>query len=182
MVLIPNIQDLTAGSGIINMPFLEAIYHSFMDEALSDLGGSRGQAVFHLDPSIEQDVATQGSKAPQQYNPFFRGVGVPQKNTRTPGTKITHRDVEYTAHIRVGPMKQGEDVKGMGDLLDDEIQLTLVIEALNHVKAAQSFSVEGRRYSVEDTRPIGFSQRRYLMVKGKEIQEQEPPSSDLTVG
>lgn len=181
-MLIPNNQDLTAGSGIINMPFLEAIYHSFMDEALQDLGGGRGQVIFHLDPAIQQDPATQGARPPQQYNPFFRGVAVPQRNTRTPGVQITPRDVEYSAHIRVGPMKATENTSGMGDLLDDEIQLTIVIEALNHVKGSQSFSVEGRRYAVEDTRPIGFSQRRYLMIKGKEIQEQEPPTNDPTVG
>lgn len=182
MVLIPNLQDLTAGSGIINIGFLEAVYHSFMDEALEDLGGRRGPVIFHLDPAVQQDTATQGAPAPQQYNPFFRGVAVPQKTTRTPGVKITPRDVQYTAHIRVGPMKVSENLEGMGDLLDDEIQLTVVIEAINHVKAAQSFSVEGRRYSVEDTRPIGFSVRRYLMIKGKEIQEKEPPTNDPTVG
>lgn len=182
MTLIPNLQDLTAASGILNIPFLESIYHSFMDDALAGLGGNRGQVMFHLDPQIQQDTTTQGSPAPQQYNPFFGAVGVPKQTTRSQGVRITPRDVEYSAHIRVGPMKQSEDLMGMGDLLENEIQLTVVIEALNHVKESQSFSVEGRRYSVSETRPIGFSRRRYLMIKGKEIQEQESPSSDITVG
>ena len=36
--------------------------------------------------------------------------------------------------------------------------------------------------SIENTRPFGFSKRRYLLVKLMEIQESEPPSPDITVG
>lgn len=181
MVLLPNNQDLSAGSGIINHEFLESIYHSFMDEALGDLGKVR-QVIFHLSPEIQQDVTTQSQPAAQQFNPFFSRTPVPKTTTRGPGVRNTSRDVEYNAHIRVGPLKADKDVSGMGDLKDTEVQLTVVIEALEHVKSALNFSVEGRRYSVDRTRPIGFSQRRYLMIKGTEIQQTEAPSPDPKIG
>ena len=183
MVLITNNEDLTAGSGIINMPFLENIYHSFMDEALQDLGGQRGPVIFHLPAQVEQDVVTQSAPAPQQYNPFFGRSSVPNTNTRQTGTKVTHRDVQYTAHIRVGPLVAGpKDITGMGDLAKDEAVITVVVEALEHVNQALSVSIEGRRYSVVKTRPIGFSVRRYLMVKLQEIQETERPVPDNRIG
>lgn len=182
MVLLPNNQDLTAGSGIINMPFLEEIYHSRMDEALADLGGQRGQVILHLPPVIQQDQTTQSQAAAQQYNPFFGRVPVPKTNTRNPGTRITPRDVSYTGHIRIGPIKASEDLKGIGDLADNEAMVTLVIEALPHINAAIAVSIEGRRYTVENTRPVGLSVRRYVLVKLTEIQETEPPSPDISIG
>jgi len=178
MVLLPNNQDLTASSGIINMPFLEDVYHSIIDETFMDLGRT---VVLHLDPTIEQDVVTQSQQAPQQYNPFFKRAPVPNVNTRNPGVKITHRDVQYDAHIRVGPVT-GEDTDGIGDLLDNEAMITLVIEALPHIQQTLSISIEGRRYRIDETRPIGFTKRRYIMCKLKEIQETEPPTTDITVG
>jgi hypothetical protein len=179
MVLIPNSQDLSAASGIINVGFLEQIYHSFMDEAQLDLGRI---VTFHLQPEIVQDIPTQGQPQASQYNPFFGGVAAPNTNTRNKGTRNTPRDVPYDAHIRVGP-KGADDNAGIGDLKDNEIQLTVVIEALPDVQAALSFSVEGRRYTVDETRPIGFSQRRYLMVFGTEINESTgQPSTDRTIG
>jgi hypothetical protein len=179
MVLLPNNQDLTASSGIINMPFLESIYHSVMDETFLDLGRS---VILHLQPEIEQDPITQAQPAPQQYNPFFGRTPVPNINTRNPGVKITPRDVHYDAHIVVGPLKAEEDTQGIGDLLDNEARITLVIEALPHLQETLSISIEGRRYSLEETRPIGFSTRRYVICKLKEIQETGPPSPDITVG
>lgn len=184
MVTIPNNQDLSAASGIINIPFLEAIYHSFMDDALQGLGGNRGQVIFHLPPIQEQDVNTQSQQAAQQYNPFFGGVPVPATNTRRSGTKVTPRDVQYTAHIVVGPIKNDAgDVSGMGRLNEDEARITVVVEALEHVNASTSISIEGRRYTrIGDPRPIGFSQRRYLIVKLRQIQETETPSPDKAIG
>lgn len=182
MVLLPNNQDLTAGSGIINMSFLDNIYHSFMDEALADLSGERGEVVFHLEPEVQQDVTTQSQPAPQQYNPFFKRTAVPQTNTRHTGTRITPRDRSYAAHIRIGPIKADDDTQGIGDLKENEAMITVVIEALRDVKEALSCSIEGRRYSIENDRPIGFTKRRYLIVKLKEIEETEPPTPDGTIG
>jgi hypothetical protein len=183
MIFIPNNQDLSASSGILNIPFLEAIYHSVMDDALMGLGGNRGQVIFHLNPIVQQDNATQARPAPQQYNPFFGRAPVPNQPTRNPGTKLTPRDVEYTAHIVVGPHIPGaNDLGGIGHLNNNEAMITVVIEALQHVQEAIAVSIEGRRYAVDNTRPIGFSKRRYLMVKLSEIQETEQPSPDNTIG
>jgi hypothetical protein len=178
MVLLPNNQDLSAASGLFDINFLEDIYHSFMDEAQLDLGRT---VTFHLQAQITQDTATQGQPQSSIYNPFFGGVAAPNTNTRNKGTQVTPRDVEYLAHIRIGPVG-AEDVLGIGDLKDNQIQLTVVIEALQHVINSLSFTVEGRRYTVDETRPIGFSRRRYLMIKGTEINETEVPSPDNKVG
>ena len=183
MVLINNFEDLTAGSGIINMPFLENIYHSFMDEALQDLGGQRGQVIFHLQPTVQQDNVTQSQAAPQQYNPFFQRVPVPKVTTRNSGTKITYRDVQYTAHIVIGPLDvSADDSTGIGNLAGNQAAITVVIEALPHVQEALSVSIEGRRYSIIDTRPIGFTKRRYLIVKLEQTEETDQPSPDITIG
>jgi hypothetical protein len=179
MVLLPNNENFTASSGIIDSTFLESVYHSIIDETFLDLGRT---VVLHLNPEIQQDVVTQSQPAPQQYNPFFGRTPVPFTNTRHTGTRITERDVEYEAHIRVGPVKADEDTQGIGDLLDNEAMITLVIEALPHLQQTISVSIEGRRYRIDETRPIGFSQRRYVMCKLTEIQELEPPTPDITIG
>lgn len=179
MTLLPSNQDLTASSGIINHAFLESVYHSIIDETFIDLGRT---ITLHLEPEKQQDVITQSQPAPQQYNPFFGRTPVPQTNTRNAGVRITPRDVEYDAQIVVGPLKATEDTGGIGDLLQNEAMITLVIEALPHIKEAISVSIEGRRYSIAETRPIGFSVRRYIMCKLKEIQEIEPPTTDITIG
>lgn len=176
--LTPN-QDFSTASGIINVGFLESIYHSFMSEAFIDLGRP---VVFHLQPIKEQDVQTQSQAAPQQYNPFFSRVPVPATNTRNAGVKITPRDVTYKAQIVVGPLSNDKRLNGMGWLNENEAMITVVIEALEHVTAALAVSIEGRRYTVVETRPIGFSVRRYLIVKLRAIQESENPSPDKTVG
>jgi len=183
MIFIPTNQNLSAASGILNIPFLEAIYHSVMDDALMGLGGNRGQVIFHLNPIVQQDNATQARPSPQMYNPFFGRVPVPNQPTRNSGTKITPRDVQYTAHIVVGPrIPTTNDIHGIGHLANTEAVITVVIEALQHVQEAIAVSIEGRRYAVNNSRPIGFSTRRYLMVKLTEIQETEQPSPDITIG
>ena len=68
MVLIPNNENLTAASGLINSAYLESIYHSVIDETFLDLGRI---VTLHLPPEIQQDTNTQSQPAPQQYNPFF---------------------------------------------------------------------------------------------------------------
>jgi len=176
--LTPN-QDFSTASGIINVGFMESVYHSFMSEAFVDLGRP---VTFHLPPIKEQDVQTQSQPAPQQFNPFFSRVPVPNTNTRGTGVKVTPRDVTYKAQIVVGPLKNDLRLTGMGWLDNNEAMITVVVEALEHVLAALAVSIEGRRYTVVETRPIGFSVRRYLMVKLREVQESQPPSTNLTVG
>ena len=179
MVLLPNNEDFSASSGVIDFAFMESIYHSTIDEVF--LGAGR-TVVLHLDPSVEQDIVTQSQPAPQQYSPYFGRVPVPRQNTRNTGVKITPRDVQYQALIRIGPIKADEDTQGIGDLADNEAMITLVVEAIPHLRQTQSISIEGRRYKVENTRPIGFSERRYIMVKLTEINETEPPTPNNTIG
>lgn len=169
MITVTPIQDLTAGSGLINIGYLDDIYHSMMDEALSDLGR---EIVLHLEPQIQSDSTTNSQPQSLQYNPFFGGTAIPSPSTKRPGVKITPRDVTYKAHIKIGP-KTGPDVSGIGNLKENEAAITVVAEALSHIKSARSISIEGRRYAVIETRPIGFVDRKYVIVKLGEIQESD---------
>lgn len=179
MTLLPNNENFSAASGIINSGFLEAMYHSIIDETFLDLGRT---ITLHLPPAIEADTASQSLPQGQQYNSFFGRVPVPTSNTRGAGVKIESQEVQYKAHIKVGPLKAGDDLKGIGDLEDNEAAITVVIEALEHIKAAHKIDIEGRFYRVDKTRPIGFNQRRYMIVKLQEIQDAQAPSPDNTIG
>ena len=114
MVLLPNNENFSAASGLINVGLLENIYHSVMDEAFIDLGRT---ITLHLKPIVEQDSNTQSRPASQQYNPYFQRVAGPNTNTRNTGTKITPRDVNYKAQIKVGPLSGLDDLMGIGTLL-----------------------------------------------------------------
>ena len=178
MVLLPNAENLLAASGLVNMPFLEQVYHSMMDEMMADMGRI---VTLHLSPEIQQDNVTQSKAAPQQYNPFFGRVPVPNTTTRNPGVKVSHRDVQYHAQIVIGPMKEGDDSSGMGDLKENQIRLTLVKEALGHVNDCLSFTVEGRRYTIDSTRIIGLSTPRYIIIVGTEFNEANVPDDDQSI-
>ena len=165
---IPSTEDFSAASGIVNMGALQSIYKRVMDETFVDMGRT---VVLHLEPMRTVDANTVSQPQANRLNPFFGGVPVQRTNTKTHGVQITQRDVSYTAHIRVGPMKEGDDLSGMGDLKANEAMLTLHINSLAHVKEALTFTVEGRRYRRAETRPIGLTKRDYLMVKLEEINE-----------
>lgn len=179
MVTLANNQDLSQASGIIDFGFLEGMYECMMDEAMLGLGRV---VTFHLEPEIRQDTNTQSQPAPQQYNPFFGRTPVPATNTRNSGARVEPRDVNYLAHIRVGPLADDTNTTGMGHLSDTQAVITVVIEALEHAQEAISVSIEGRRYKIDRSRPIGFSQRKYIMLKLEELQEKEPGSPDVTIG
>jgi hypothetical protein len=169
MITIPPNPHLSASSGLINIAALDALYAAFMDEALEDLGR---EVIVHLEGQIQADSATNARPQVQQYNPFFQRTVSPSPSTKGPGVKFIPRDTTYKAHIKVGP-KTGPDNKGIGDLKENEAMLTVVIEALPHFQSARSMSIEGRRYAVIETRPIGFTTRRYVMLKIGEIQESD---------
>lgn len=179
MVLLTSLQDLSQASGIIDTNFFESIYEGFMDEAMGKVGRT---VTLHLSPVRQQDSATQSAPAAQQYNPFFGGVAVPSQTSKHTGVKFTHRDVQYSAQIKIGPLKEGEDTTGMGDLKANEAVITLVIEALPHLKETRSISIEGLRYSIIESKSVGFSRRKYVLVKLREINETEAPSADPTMG
>ena len=171
MVLLTSLENFGAASGLFNTGQLEDVYHSFMDTAFVELART---ITLHLEPIKEQDVTTQSQSQAQQINPYFGGrVPVPKSNTRGTGVKITHRDVNYSAQISVGPLIRQDDLTGMGNLKKNEAVITIAIEGLAHLKEAISISVEGRRYRLDRTKPIGFSVRRFVMAKLIEIQETE---------
>lgn len=149
------------------MSLLNAYYRSFIDESFLDMGRL---VTLHLQPIKEQDQTTQSQTQPSQYNSYFGRVQAPQTNRRNAGVTITPRDIEFTGHIKVGPIS-GNDMMGIGDLDANQVVVTLDISALQYVKQALSMSIEGRRYKVDDTRPIGLTRREYLMVFGTEIDE-----------
>jgi hypothetical protein len=168
MVLIPSNEDFSAASGIVNIGGLQSIYKSIIDETFVDMGRT---VVFHLEPKRSVNPNTTAQPQANSFNPFFQAVPVARTNTGVHGVEFTPRDVQYTAHIRVGPLKGGDDQTGMGDLKANEAQLTLDIGALDHVKDALSVTVEGRRYRIDETRPVGLTKRDYMLVKLTEIQE-----------
>jgi hypothetical protein len=168
MVLVPSNEDFSAASGIVNIAALQSIYKSVIDETFVDMGRI---VTFHLEPTRTVDSNTVAQPQANTYNPFFQAVPVARTNTGVHGVRITPRDVQYTAHIRVGPLKEGDDQTGMGDLKANEAMLTLHIAALGHVKEALSVTVEGRRYRIDETRPVGLTKRDYMLVKLTEIQE-----------
>lgn len=172
MVLLPSNENFATASGIVNIPHLENIYESIMYGAFVGLGGDRGKAILHLQPVQQQDTSTQSAPQPQQYNPFFGRASQPNPVGKIPGTKITHRDVEYTVMSRIKNVPE-EDTLGIGELKENQIALTFVIEALDHLGETLSLSFEGRRYEIDATRPFGFSKRRFVLVVCTEINEQD---------
>ena len=172
MILLPSPEDFV-GSGILDSSFLGDIYKCVIDETFLDFGR---KIILHLPPKREVDVNTQSQKQPSQYNPYFGRVQAPITNTRNTGVKITPRDIEFTAHIKVGPLVAKEDITGIGDLKSNQIAVTLHISALEYVEQALYMTVEGRRYNIDSTpRPIGFDQRSYLIVKATEVNNPSVP-------
>jgi hypothetical protein len=172
MVTLPPNESFAAASGVINAAFLEHVYHSNIDETFVVLGRD---VTLHLQPIEEQqDDVTQAQPQASQINSFFGGrVAVPRVTTRYSGTKITHRDVTYQGQIVIGPIKEGEDKLGIGDLAANQAAATLDIGAISHLRETLSVTIEGRRYSINETRPIGFTVRRYIIVILDEINEKD---------
>ena len=56
---------------------------------------------------------------------------------------------------------------------ENEAIVTLDIGSLKHLDETISVSMEGRRYRITETRPFGFSVRRYILVKLQEINEKD---------
>jgi hypothetical protein len=162
----PN-QDLSAASGVLNTAYMDGIYNGLMEEMLLKVGRD---IIIHLPPEIQPDTVTNSQPQTSQYNPFFKRANNPSPTTRNTGVKVIGRDVTYKAQIRVGP-KNADELGGMGKLKDNEAQITVVIGALLHIQRALSISIEGRRYRVASTRPIGFIDRKQIMVHLEEIQE-----------
>lgn len=161
------------GAGEFDWPNLEDCYNDAMDSSFAALGRN---IVLHLTPTRVIDTSgVQASTSALHYNPF--GGRAPRRapniisTTRQPAVIMTHRDVTYPAHIKHGPVDE-DDNNGVV-LLRGEVQLTTVIESLDHVEAAETATVDGRRYNLEWARPIGLQQLRYVISKWKRVNEKQ---------
>ncbi len=153
----------------------ENCYGSLMDSAFFALGR---MIMLHLQPEKIIDTSgVQASTLAVHYNPFQRRGGrqVPStiSTTRMPAVQLIHRDVEYIAQIKHGP-KDADDKGGVA-LLDGEAMTTTVIASRKHLNGAITATIDGGRFTLEWTRPIGFRDVRYLMAKWKVIDEVENP-------
>jgi len=151
----------------------EDCYHSLMDSSFFALGRT---ITLHLTPEKTIDVSGIEASTPAvRYNPFMRRGGrqVPStiSTVRTTAVQLVHRDVPYIAHIKHGP-KDADDKSGI-ELLDGETMTTTLIESSNHINAAISATIDGRRFNLQWTRPIGFRDIRYLISKWQRINEAE---------
>lgn len=151
----------------------ENCYHNIFDSSFFALGRN---IVLHLTPQKTIDSSgVQASTPAVHYNPFDRRAGrqVPSQisTTRTPAVRLVHRDVTYKAHIKHGP-KDANDNNGIS-LLENEVMTTTLIESLSHLNEAQSATIDGGRYQLEWTRPIGFRDVRYVISKWSAINETE---------
>lgn len=151
----------------------ENCYNNLMDSSFAALGRT---ITLHLTPvKIEDTDGVQAGTPAVHYNPFQRRGGrqVPSQisTTRTPAIKITHRDVEYIAHIKHGP-KDADDKGGIA-LLANEVQTTTLIESKLHINGTLTATIDNKRYNLESTRPIGFRDIRYLISKWTSVSEVE---------
>jgi hypothetical protein len=168
MIQLPSPEDFSASDNLIDFPGLDDIYHSIMDETLASMGRT---ITLHLVPQKTQDVATESQPPASRYNPYFGRVQFPKTDTRNTGVDIVPRDINFKAHIKIGPV-EGDDSKGIGHLKSNEAQITLDISALPYLAETLSVSVEGRRYIIlGDPRPHGLISRRYIIVMLQEIND-----------
>jgi len=161
------------GAGNFDWPDFEACYNDVMDSSFAALSRN---IVLHLTPKRIIDTSgVQASTNALHYSPF--GGRAPRRapniisTTRQPSVIMTYRDVTYPAHIKHGPISE-DDNNGIV-LARDEVQLTTVIESLDHIGAAETATIDGQRYTLEWTRSIGLQQLRYVISKWKRINEQE---------
>jgi hypothetical protein len=153
----------------------ENCYGDLMDSAFFAIGRT---IVLHLEPEKTIDTSgVQASTPAVRYNPFQRRAGrqVPStiSTTRMPAVRLVHRDVEYIAQIKHGP-KDADD-KGGIELLRGEVMTTTVLASQKHLNGAITATIDGGRFKLEWTRPIGFRDVRYLMAKWTSIDEVENP-------
>lgn len=164
-------EDFSQSSGTINYGHLNYIYEGIIDNTFVGMGRS---ITLHLPPQITQNdsVASNPIKA-GAYNPFFQTSVRPNENSQSRGVKIDQRDVPYTAHIKHGP-KPADDKTGMGELFKDQVRTTLAYEALTDLENCLSATIDGRRYArLGDYRPIGLTNKKYIIQDWERIQEEE---------
>jgi len=170
MTTLPTREDLSQASGVIPYTQFNSIYEGFMDDAMLRLGR---QIMIHLPPSVSEDKSANTKDSPAGYNPFFRGSSRPTAGGKNRGLNVEPRDIPYTAQIRHGP-KPANDHTGVGELSDEEVQTTTVYASLVDIDACVSATIDGKRYEKQkDSRPVGFSNLKYVIQVWSRIAEEE---------
>lgn len=169
----PNATPDNDGSFSEIQEEFENCYQNLINSSFFALGRV---IILHLEPQkIEDTTGVEASTPAVHYNPFQRRGGrqVPSSisTTRTPAIQVIHRNVEYIAHIKHGP-KDVDDQGGVS-LLENEVQTTTLIESKLHIKGTLTATIDGKRYHLESTRPIGFRDVRYLISKWTSVDEVE---------
>lgn len=168
-ILITSPESFAQSSGLINFAFLGSLYESLIDETFVGIGR---KITLHMTPQIQADPVSWGNTS-TAYNPFFGQAVIPPDSTKIPGVRINTRDIEFTAHIRVGP-KDLDDNSGIGRLLANEAQTTTVIESHQYIAECLSATIDGLKYILkEGPRTIGFASKLYVMTKWKRTSERE---------
>jgi hypothetical protein len=149
----------------------ENCYASIFDSSFPAL--SR-KIVLHLTPTKVIDTSgVQASTPAVRYNPFAGRAGrrVPStiSTTRVPAVIITHRDVEYDAHIKHGPKNEDDD--GGITLLKNEVLTTTILASQSHLSSAISATIDNKRYELQWSKPIGYRDLRYIISKWRAINE-----------
>lgn len=168
-IIITSPESFTQSSGLINFPSLNSLYESIIDESFVGLGR---RIILYLQPQIQADPTSYGNTS-TAYNPFFNQTVIPPDSTKTTGVRVTTREIEFTAHIRIGP-KDMEDNSGMGRLMRNEAQTTTVIESHKYLAECISAKIDGLIYRLkEGPRTIGFSNKLYVICKWERINERD---------
>lgn len=172
MAVLPTKEDLSQASGAIPFGTMEYYYESFMDQSLVGMGDS---ITLHLDPIVREDPdVIDTPEAPRAYNPFFGGSARSSAGGKNRGVRVEHRDIPYTAHVRLGP-KPSDEARGIGKLDIGQAQTTTVIASLDDIKNCRSATIRGEVYRRMDEPPrqIGFTQVKYIIQIWERVQEKE---------
>lgn len=155
----PANQDLSQQiTGIFVSSDLETLYEQYMDAMLNSIGRN---ITIYLPPSVTESTVNKA-----QYNPFTG-----QKDPRLgnagegpTGKSIVPTYVIYKAHVVHGPRAPTQDIPW--DLNEEDVQLTLVIGALDDVKKAVEVDVDGIKYvqKSKDIRQVGLTTPKYLIT------------------
>lgn len=155
----PANQDLSqAITGILSTSSFESLYEQYMDMMLDSFGRN---VTFYLPPGLSESTTN-----PAHYNPFtgYKDPRLGNLGDGPVGKSVSPITVVYKAHVVHGPKAPTADVPW--DLNEEEVQLTLVIGALDDVKKAVEVEVDGIRYvqKTKDIRQFGLSIPKYLLT------------------
>lgn len=172
-ILLPSPEDFSQASGTIDFDDLNSIYEAIIDETF--VGMSR-IITLHLPPQIQPDPTSFGNNT-NAYNPFFRQTVVSPDSTKITGVRVNTRDIQFHAHIVIGPHIFEDEA--IGRLESDEAQTTTVIDSHGHIASCQTATIDGLRYRLaKGPRTFGFKYKTYVLSKWVRVNEREGTDSN----